>query len=88
VPPDCPAKPGFPEEGVCEFIQNPERQTKPFAQANDFVIGSCGVLPQGFQLRVDSSVWGAGEKEKVDFLLTELLKPAGGMDVVEHANNH
>ena len=35
---------------------------------------------------MDSSVWGAREKEKVDFLIAKLLEPACGVDAVEHAD--
>ena len=37
---DCPAKQGSSKEVVCELIKYPEWQAKPFAQGNNFVIGS------------------------------------------------
>ena len=35
-----------------------------------------------------SSAWGAGEKEKVDFLIIELLEPASRVDAVQHADRY
>ena len=37
---------------------------------------------------MDFSVWGAGEQQKIDVLITELLKPACGVDAVEHADDY